>query len=43
MSLQGRKLHVLKLEKLAELKQDATSPKDRLTLLLIQETLKQRE
>ena len=33
----------LRLEKLAELKQDATHPKDRLTLLLIEETLKQRE
>lgn len=43
MSLQGRQLNVLKLEKLAELKQDATHPKDRLTLLLIEETLKQRE
>ena len=40
--LQGRNLQVLKLEKLAELKQDSIHPKDRLTLLLIEETLKQR-
>jgi hypothetical protein len=42
VEIEGRPVHLLDLATLAELKRGATSPKDRLTLAILEETLRRR-